>query len=112
MGSIEEFIKFINNTELKFLKLTRYNVEHCVAPYFIKEEKKEVYVNISRMAVIEEIDAEVMPRIDYESRLLQVVREKCLDCVNFLGDPDNLEGHYQRLSLDGRSWGYRKKEET
>ncbi len=111
MKNIEEFIEFINNTELKFLKLTMYDENHCVAPYFIEEEKTEVYVNISMMRTIEAIEAEVMPRIDYECRLLRVVREKCHDCVNFLGNPDNLEGHYERLSLDGHCWAYEKKEE-
>ena len=111
MKNIEEFIDFINNTKRKFLKLTMYDEQHCVAPYFIEEEKKELYVNISMMNIIEAVEAEVMPRIDYECRLHRLVREKCYDCVNFMGNPDNLDGHYERLCLDGYCWGYEKKEE-
>ena len=76
-----------------------------------EEDKKTVWVNLSQITYIEEIDVEVMPRIDYECRLRKVVREKCLDCVNFQGDPDNLDGHYERLCLDGRCWSYEKRDE-
>ena len=111
MKNIESFIDFINNTKQKFLKLTMYDEQHCVAPYFIEEEKKEVYVNISMMNIIEAVEGEVMPRIDYECRLHHVVREKCYDCVHFMGDSDNLDGHYERLCLNGHCWAYEKKEE-
>ena len=80
-------------------------------PYFIEEDKRTVWVNLSQITYIEEIDGEVLPRIDYECRLRQVVREKCLDCVNFQGDPDSLDGHYERLCLDGRCWSYEKRDE-
>ena len=112
MESVEEFIEFVNNNGNKFIKMTRYNEEYCVAPNFIEEDKKTVYVNFSEVNFIEEIDGNVLPRAEYERRLRKVVLEKCLDCVNFEGDPDNLDGHYQRLRLDGHCWGYRKKSEN
>ena len=87
----DEFAQFANNSSQKFVKLTMYSEEHCMEPYFIEEDKRTVWVNLSQITYIEEIDGEVLSRTDYECRLRQVVREKCLDCVNFLGDPDNLE---------------------
>ena len=107
----DEFAQFANNSSQKFVKLTMYSEEHCRESYFIEEDKKTVWVNLSQITYIEEIDGEVLPRIDYECRLRQVVREKCLDCVNFQGDPDNLDGHYERLCLDGRCWSYEKRDE-
>ena len=80
-------------------------------PYFIEEDKKTVWVNLSQITHIQEADGEAMPRAEYERRLRLVVREKCLDCVNFLGDPDNLDGHYERLCLDGHCWSYEKRDE-
>ena len=71
-------------------------------PYFIEEDKRTVWVNLSQITYIEEIDGEVLPRIDYECRLRQVVREKCLECVNFRSNPDD---------LDGRCWNYEKRDE-
>jgi hypothetical protein len=107
----DEFAEFANNSGQKFVKLTMYSEEHCMEPYFIEEDKRTVWVNLSQITYIEEIDGEVLPRIDYESRLRQVVREKCLDCVNFKGNPDDLDGHYDRLRLDGRCWSYENTSE-
>ena len=107
----EEFVEFVNNSSQKFIKMTMLSEEHSVAPYFIEEDQKTVYINPLQVTIIEEINGKVMLRIEYERRLREVVREKCLDCVNFQGDPDNLDGHYERLCLDGRCWSYEKRDE-
>ena len=111
INTADEFAEYANNSGQKFVKLTLYSGEHSVEPYFIEEDKRTIWVNLSQITYIEEIDGEVLSRIDYERRLRQVVRQKCLDCVNFQGDPDNLDGHYERLCLDGRCWGYEKRDE-
>ena len=36
----DEFAKFANNSSQKFVKLTMYDEEHCIEPYFIEEDKK------------------------------------------------------------------------
>ena len=108
--TVEEFVEFVNNSSQKFIKMTMLSEEHSVAPYFIEEDQKTVYVNPLQVTIIEEINGNVMLRIEYERRLRQVVREKCLDCVNFRGNPDDLDGHYERLCLDGRCWGYEKRD--
>ncbi len=110
--SADEFAQLANDeNNQKFVKLTMYSEQHCMEPYFIEEDKKTIWVNLSQITYIEEIDGEVLSRIDYDNRLRQVVRQKCLDCVNFKGDPDNLDGHYERLCLDGRCWSYEKRDE-
>ena len=105
----EEFAEFANNCGQKFVKMTMYSEEHCMEPYFIEEDKKTVWVNLSQITFIEEINGKVMLRGEYERKLREVVRQRCLDCVYFKGDPDNLDGHYDRLRLDGHCWGYEKK---
>ena len=108
----DEFAEYANSSGQKFVKLTLYSGEHSVEPYFIEEDKRAIWVNLSQITYIEEIDGEVLSRIDYERRLREVVRRKCLDCVNFQGDPDNLDGHYERLCLDGRCWSYEKRDDN
>ena len=98
----DEFAEYANNSGQKFVKLTLYSGEHSVEPYFIEEDKRTIWVNLSQITYIEEIDGEVLPRIDYECRLRQVVREKSLVCVNFRSNPDD---------LDGRCWNYEKRDE-
>ena len=110
INTADEFAEYANHSGQKFVKLTLYSGEHSMEPYFIEEDKRTIWVNLSQITYIEEIDGEVLSRIDYERRLRQVVRQKCLDCVNFQGDPDNLDGHYERLCLDGRCWSYEKRD--
>ena len=105
----EEFAEFANNCGQKFVKMTMYSEEHCMEPYFIEEDKKTVWVNLSQITFIEEINGKVMLRVEYERKLREVVRQRCLACVYFKGDPDNVDGHYDRLRLDGHCWGYEKK---
>lgn len=111
MKTADEFAEFANNCSQKFVKMTMYSEEHCMEPYFIEEDKKTVWVNLSQITFIEEINGKVMLRVEYERKLREVVRQKCLDCVNFKGNPDELDGHYDRLRLDGRCWSYEKRDE-
>jgi hypothetical protein len=70
-----------------------------------------VYLNIANIDKFTEEDVTVLPRLDYDIRLEQVVKKKCIDCVNYEEDSecDNLKGHREKLSLDGECWGYEKK---
>ena len=109
--NVEEFVEFVNNSSQKFIKMTMLGEEHSVAPYFIEEDQKTVYVNPLQVTIIEEINGNVMLRIEYERRLREVIKEKCVTCDHFKGNPDDLDGHYERLCLDGRCWSYEKRDE-
>lgn len=106
VSSIEEFVDFVNSNSPRFTKMIMLSDDHSVAPYFIEEEQKVVFVNCSQVKIIEEINGQVMPRVEYERRLLDVVRKKCVSCNQFTGNADRLTGHYERLRLDGYCWGY------
>lgn len=110
--TVEEFVEFVNSRSPKFIKLTMLSHDNSVAPYFIEEDQKSVYINLSQVNIIEEINGHVMPRNEYECKLREVVREKCMTCIHFEGDLDNLEGHYGRLSLDGFCWDYENMNEN
>ena len=112
ISCIDDFIKYANNNYNSFVKLTRFETENCTFPYFIREETKEVYVNVATMEKIIETEITVLPRLDYDIRLEQVVKKKCIDCVHYEEDAegDNLKGHREKISLDGECWGYEKKD--
>lgn len=111
ISCIDDFIKYANDNYNSFIKLTRFETENCAFPYFIREETKEVYVNIATMEKITEEEVTVLCRLDYDIRLEQVVKKKCVDCVHYEEDAegDNLKGHREKISLDGECWGYEKK---
>ena len=112
ISCIDDFIKYANNNYKSFVKLTRFETENCAFPYFIREETKEVYINVATMEKITETEITVLPRLDYDIRLEQVVKKKCIDCVHYEEDveDDNLKGHREKISLDGECWGYKKKD--
>ena len=111
ISCIEEFIAYINEHYNTFTELTRFETENCTFPYFIDEEVKQVYVNIATMQKINEVDVTILCRLDYDIRLEQIVKEKCVNCVHYEEDTegDNLKGHRGRISLDGECYGYEKK---
>ena len=111
ISCMDDFIKYVNSNYNSFIKLTHLETENCVFPYFIMEETKEVYVNVATMKKIMETEITVLPRHDYDIRLEQVVKKKCIDCVHYKEDAegDNLKGHREKISLDGECWEYEKK---
>lgn len=111
ISCIEDFITYANEHYNTFIALTRFETENCTFPYFISEDTKPVYVNIANIDKISEEDVTVLCRLDYDIRLEQVVKKKCIDCVHYEEDSegDNLKGHRERISLDGECLGYEKK---
>jgi len=111
ISCIEDFIEYANGHYNSFIKLIRFETKNCAFPYLIEEETKEVYINIATMEKITEEDVTVLCRMDYDIRLEQVVKQKCIDCVHYEEDTegDNLKGHREKLSLDGKCWGFEKK---
>lgn len=113
ISSIEEFISYINRNYNSFISMTQFEVENCAFPYLIEEEKKQKYLNVSQMKCVTEVDATVLPKIEYDARLEQVVRTKCVDCTYYteVVNGDNLKGHRGKITLDGDCWGFVKKED-
>lgn len=111
ISCLDDFIVYANEHYNTFIKLTMFETQNCTFPYLISEDTKEVYVNIANMGKISEEDVTVLCRLDYDIRLEQVVKKKCIDCVHYEEDSegDNLKGHREKLSLDGKCWGYEKK---
>lgn len=60
-------------------------------------------MNIGAIKEFIEMDIKILPREEYDRRLKQAVSKRCLTCESYeeacVGD--NLEGHRDKLSLDG-----------
>ena len=109
----EDFIAYANEHFNTFIALSHFQTENCVFPYLISEETNSVYLNIAQMRRIAEVEATVLCKLDYDIRLGQIVRKKCIDCVHYTEamEGDNLNGHRAHLSLDGECWRYEKSSE-
>ena len=112
IGSINAFVELVNKNYNSFIKLIRFETENCAFPYFIKEETKEVYVNVATIEKFSEEEVTVLCRHDYNVRLEQIVKKKCIDCAYYEEDleGDNLKGHRGKITLDGECYGYEKKD--
>ena len=110
--SLETFIASLNADYNRFILLSRFETEKCAFPYFIREDVKQVYLNVANIDKIWEDEVTVLDRAEYERRLAEAVAQKCKDCVYYEEDldGDNMKGHREKLTLDGECWSYRKKE--
>ncbi len=113
INSLDSFIEYLNTTDKKFIKLFWLDEANCVEPYFIKEDIKERYLNVHLLKMISESVGTVLTRAEYDERLAEAVKTKCLDCVHYTEDSegDNLIGHREKLSLDCVCWSYEKKKQ-
>ncbi len=110
---IKDFIDYANKHYNSFIELTQFERKNCVYPYFIREETKQAFINVASLNKIQEAEATVLCRSDYDIRLKQVVAQKCIDCVYYKEnlEGDNLIGHRDTISLDGKCHLYRKKDD-
>ena len=107
-NSIDSLIQHINTGEQRFIKLTQFQTDNCVYPYYIESETKEIYLNFSPISIVEEEEIYVLSKEEYDEKLKQCVEEKCVNCVHYKEDleGDYLAGHRERLSLDGECWAF------
>lgn len=110
--SLRQFADYLNNSNLKFIEIVRFIDDNCKEPYFISEETETVYLNVSQIKYIREVEITVLPKIEYERRLKKIVAEKCTSCSEYDEDSqgDNLKGHRCNINLDGFCPFYEKSE--
>lgn len=103
VSGIEAFADYLNKHYHSFVALTCLRMESCTYPYFIKGDTVQIYTNVSQIRMFEEVDVTILEREEYDRRLRQVVKEKCVHCANYKEhtDGDDLKGHRERISLDG-----------
>lgn len=112
ISTIEMFMLYLTEHYHSFIPLLQYQMDNCAFPYLIAEETKTVYVNAASIKQVCTEEMTVIPnRKEYDYRLIQVIQEKCINCIHYEedGDGDNLSGHRDKMNLDGECWMYEKK---
>ena len=99
----EEFIGYINTQIHTFLRLEMFDRENCAFPYFIEEDVKTIFVNMSQIHDIEEMDIKVLPKAEYDKRLAECIENVCRYCTHYEENMtvDNMKGHRNSINLDG-----------
>lgn len=93
------FIEEIKENPIVALRL--YKEDHCMAPYFIKEETQTVLLEIDEPERIIETEAVLLSKEEYDRKLRKQVIEKCAGCLRYDNDSNNLTGNDTELTLDG-----------
>ena len=111
MESIHDLIWHLNyENHDTFMRFLQFQTENCRYPYFISEDVKTVYLNIDRKEMISEEEVTVLSRAEYDRRLAEVIKKKCVGCVNFFDD-GSFHGLREKLSLDGECYAFESREE-
>lgn len=112
IACIKDFVELANTKYNSFMEMTQFETENCIFPYLIKEDTAQVYLNIANVNKIQEVEATVLCRLEYDAKLEQAVKNNCIHCIHYEEDReyDDLEGHRDKLSLDGTCPLYQKKE--
>lgn len=111
INGIEEFIKYLNKSSDKFIKLEVYDEKDCVEPFFIDGETKVDFFNIALIREIREAEIYVLNKEEYDERLKEVIAEKCIHCVNYSENvcEEDFESHRSHIDLNGKCYGFEKK---
>lgn len=108
-----EFAAYLERNEGRFIPMQYYSDENCAFPYYIEQDIKTKYLNVSLLKSFEECDITVLPREEYNERLKAVVAATCVHCVNDMGcgcdECDCGDGVRGRMTLDGKCWGFQRK---
>ncbi len=95
---------FINDHYNSFVKMTKLSCDRTVPPFFVKEYAKDVYINLSEISTIEEVNINLMTKEDYKTSLNNAIDEVCVSCDNFVSQKKRCEcGEIQEnLCLNGK----------
>lgn len=112
IDSFSDFLQYLNENYAKFIPFVHFLEDNCIQPYFVQEDVRTVYLNISRINAVSEAEVTVLSRKEYDERLKKVVASKCVGCAKYEEDSqgDNLKGHRDHISLDGECIFYEKVE--
>ena len=109
---MKAFIEFLNEKYHSFVELEFLTEEGCVAPFYIEEDLKteKQYWNISAIRLAKEAEVSILPRREYEEKLIKVIAEKCVHCANYSESAceEDHKSHIEHIDLNGECYGYEK----
>ncbi|MBE5759600.1 MAG: hypothetical protein E7332_06180 [Clostridiales bacterium] len=95
--------KAVNVTELRFHK--------CLPPYFAEDGMTKTDIFIENENDIIDRDVFLLSRAEYDERLREKVCAICPGCLRYGGDAEDLTGHHEEMTLDGKCF-FRVTKET
>jgi hypothetical protein len=103
ISNIDDYIDYVNENFYRFMPMNELSLDNCVYPYFVEDDIKVRYINLSLVKSIFEDDVELLSRYEYDERLKDLQEEICVNCKHYYENPDgdNLEGHRDEMRLDG-----------
>jgi hypothetical protein len=103
ISNMDDFIDYANENFYRFIPMNELSLDNCVYPYFVEDDIKVRYINMSLVKSIFEDDVELLSRYEYDERLKDLQEEICINCKHYYDNPDgdNLEGHRDEMRLDG-----------
>lgn len=97
-----DFGEFVRKTDFsKPIALVEYRQKTCWAPYFTEESCADVMIMIEYPEFLIQAQGFLMRQKDYDAQLSALVSTNCPGCLRYGDDPENLDGHYDEMSLDG-----------
>ncbi len=102
--TLDAFVEYADAHRHKLIPLYMLATDNCVHPFYIEEEKKLCYLNVSSVSSISEDDVEVLSRSEYENRLRQVINAFCIHCVSY--EEDSNSDHLKNFMKGCASTGH------
>lgn len=102
VNSACDFAEYLEKNDAKFLKLRRLFEKNCVAPYYILEEIKKVYVSVNHIDEFYEKEVVVLDEKEYNKMLENIKKKLCCKCEDrdeCLSDPK--QEFRCKICLDG-----------
>lgn len=96
----DSFYKYIENE--KAASVVELLQNKCMAPHFVKGESRKTDMFISEANLIIPCDVCLYERAEYDELLREKVRQICPGCLRYGGDAEDLTGHHEEMTIDGK----------
>ena len=108
-GDIESLRKYLEDPAT--LTLTELLTAECMPPYFNSSAtvRREVYIGNAGDVI--PFEGYILDSAEYDERLREQVIKNCPGCPRYGGDAEDLTGHYEEMTLDGKCFMRCTKEE-
>lgn len=111
--SFEKLMEVVEAKNSVKLKLKKLNETKCMSPYFTYEAITEETISLSGSELIFKTKVYLLSAKEYHDKLVAIIKQKCMDCANFIddGDYEQLNGHHEEVSLDSVCFKKRLKDD-
>jgi len=113
--TLDEFIQWLKKSKDMFICMKQLDDDKSCDPYFIEGETKDVYINFSQIATVEEGFAYIISADEYDKMISSVINKFCPKCI-YDGDEEmncnNIEGKRPKINIDEQEcWEFESDDE-